>query len=253
MHVIDRKVLQGFDLQVDSFGMTSAAREPSRPHPVVQILEIGMAIQNNDIERYVQLLPVACVWFKLFRATNYANACQVFWLQWMEWDSTDHPLADFLRRHFKACSEEYGESAIHVLMTHIREWDYTGPNMKRRWIESSLAANCFEFFEIPSSHRGSSTKWYSEDECGDLMLSVCNEFIHACHEVSEDSYLPLRRTVGYRDLGDVSEDIRPWTHFLSEVESIGILYCDKTLQIRRKLRKPLQTSALQNMDHDLFF
>ena len=212
-----------------------------------------MAIQNNQIRRYIELLPAACVWFSSFNASNYANACQVFALQWAEWLSVDHPVLEFLDQHFKATSEEYGESAIHMLMTHIREWNYTGPNMKKRWLESSVASDCFDFFQIPVTHRASCTKWYSEDGCGQLMTQVCQEFLHVCNEVAEGDYSPLVRLDGYRNLDQVSDDMRPWNHFVAAREGIGLIVSRRCLKIRLKLRKPLQAQALAQIDPDLFF
>ena len=212
-----------------------------------------MAIQNNNIARYIELLPAAIVWFRMFRAKNYANACQVFSLQWAEWNLTDHPIIEFLTDHFEACSEEYGESAIHTLMTHIREWNYTGPNMKKRWIESSTASDCFDFFGISASHRSSETKWYDEFNGGELMASVGREFIQICGEVVNHSFSPLTPSVGYRDLKDVTDDLSRWVSFVEDVPLIGIRSRQLSLQIRSKLRRPLNFEAHSAIDPDLFF
>jgi hypothetical protein len=186
-------------------------------------------------------------------ATNYANACQVFCQQWLEWVASGNPILSFLEEHFKACSEEYGESAIHILMSHIREWDYSGPNMQRRWRETSVARSCFEFFSIPPSHRESSTKWFADDQSGELMANVGREFIHACEEVAEESYLTLCPTTGFRDLGDVSYDNRVWHRFLARKESAWIKTAQISLIIRRKLSKPLKEDALRQLIPDSLF
>ena len=212
-----------------------------------------MSIQNNDIRRYIELLPVAVTWFRMFGASNYANACEVFSLQWAEWLISQNPIVGFLERSFKACSEEYGESAIHTLMTHIREWNFTGPNMKKRWLESTMASECFDFFHMQSSHRVSSTKWYSESGCGDLMKAVCDAFICVCLEVEANTYYPLRSAIGFRDIHDTEYNLDQWETFLEDLQTIGLRSSQSCLRIRQKLCKALSLEALSNVDPDLFF
>ena len=107
-----------------------------------------MAIQENDIYLFGKLLIPAISWFLVFNCKNFANGFEVFLLQWNSWTLQNHPAAAWLPTNFKACSEEYGESAIHNLMTHIREWDYSGYNLKKDGFRVTERQRCLTYFEF---------------------------------------------------------------------------------------------------------
>jgi hypothetical protein len=109
----------------------------------VQIIDLGMSIQSGNVDRFFELIPLVICWFKLFNCSNYTNSCELSLQYWIRWKNRKHPVVDYLRKYFRATSEERGESAIHNLMTHVRDWNYFGDNLKTRWLESSVARVCF--------------------------------------------------------------------------------------------------------------
>ena len=85
------------------------------------------------------------------------------------------------------------------------------------------------------------------------MESVCREFIVICEEVSNDDFFPLKASLGYRDLLNVSFDDSTWVKFLDDLQLLGIQSYQKSLGIRQKLTKSLSPEALEAIDHEMFF
>jgi hypothetical protein len=212
-----------------------------------------MAIQENDIDLFCKLLIPAISWFLVFSCKNYANACEVFLLQWNSWTLQNHPAAAWLRTNFKACSEEYGESAIHNLMTHIREWDYSGDNLKKRWLESSRATKAFDLLGIPRSHRSSGTKWFSYEKPGDVLPVIVDVLQEVMISVAQGEFRAFVPSVGYITDTERTDDISFWRDFEQRIENRVIQAAVHCLKIRIKIRKDLDPDALDRIPMGLIF
>jgi hypothetical protein len=169
----------------------------------------------------------------LFRRSNYANSCEISLCQWICWIQSSHPVVPFLCRYFRACSEEKGETAIHTLMTHIREWNYSGENLKKRWLESSAVKTCFIALGVRGSHRTDGTKWYKLSENYDIFDKTSEIFSTICLDIKERRYIPLKPgTIFRRDAptADYTPDCELFLNSLKEMKS-------KTSQHFLKLEK----------------
>lgn len=217
------------------------------------MIGLGLALQENDVDRFFDLLLPSVGWFKLFGNFNYANATEVFLLQWMAWKRESHPIVEHLRLHFKATVEEYGESAIHLLMTHIREWDYSGDNMQARWKESATATWCFRYFHVPRSHRETGTKWYSEQSPGPLVQSMVDSFAACAAEIHNDEFETFVLGVGYDDQSPTTDDDSAYVEFLDKVELRDTVASNHCLKIFKKISVPLKEDGMDGLDSNLFF
>ena len=156
-----------------------------------------MSIQNNDPNTFFELLKSAIPCFRIFKKSNYTNSCELSLLQWNCWKKFNHPIIPFLESNFKACSEEYGESAIHTLMTHIRDSNYTGDNLAKQWEESRIAN--YYFSKLPKECKNSrnTTKWYKFNNPGFTCISSYEVFIDLENDIVTGQRLPFK-AVGKR-------------------------------------------------------
>ena len=200
-------------------------------------MELGLAIVENKCERFFELLPAAIGVFELFGHSNYRKGCTLFLLQWNNWKRNDHPAFKWLLDNFKACSEEYGESAILRLMTHIREWDYREDNIARRWAESRTAAFCFQNLGVSPTHRETYVKWYSQLDPTDEMTKLSEEFDNLC--VLSD-FQELEALIGSPG-------------FIQESMKTDDLTSNRIHQLKAKLQRPIDPDAFRALDHELLF
>jgi hypothetical protein len=213
---------------------------------------LGQSIQNNNIDEFFNFVAISISWFKLLRCSNYSNSTSLFLLQWNFWKDENHPILPFLRRNFKATSEEYGESAIHRLMTHIREWNYEGDNLKKRWKETSVAWKCFGIVGITSSHKDSCIKWFSINEPEELMAKSGNFFSNLCVLISKGKHLPFKRDIGYTSKSTKSEDTIFWESFLNKRKSRIKISLAELLKLELKISKSLRQDAFEKLDPEDF-
>ncbi len=164
-----------------------------------------------------------------------------------------HPIIPVLRSHFKACSEEYGETAIHTLMTHVREWNYTGENMTKRWQESSAASWCFDVTQIPRSHRSTGTKWFEMDDPNDMMVLLSEKFIEIVNQAKNNVSVALIGTPGFSRESQESLNLAYWEDFSDSHELSFISASEQVPKLEKKIRKHLQREAMQTVDVELFY
>jgi hypothetical protein len=213
-----------------------------------------MAIQDNQIDRFTELLLPTIGWFIYFRRKNYANGCELFLLSWKSWIVSKNPIVDYLRLNFKACSEEYGESAIHNLMVHIRENNYAENNMKLRWLESSTASWCFKYSKSPRSHKVTGTKWFTETNAGDLIVSVIEKLDEICKQIETGDHFPfVPHAIGYKSDCERCSEPWIWDEFLTNIQSRDLVASIHCTGIQTKLEKHLDSEALNKIDVGLLF
>ena len=164
-----------------------------------------------------------------------------------------HPILPVLRSHFKACSEEYGETAIHTLMTHIREWNYSGENMKKRWQESNAATWCFQQTGIPRSHRTSGTKWHHLDDPSDDMILLSEKFVLLVEDAKHGVLEKLVGNPGFSRDCERSEDLSYWEELPELHEMSFTVASEQVFNLEEKIRKPLDRSMMLGIDMDLFY
>ena len=213
-----------------------------------------MALQSNDVDSYFSLLAAIIPWFNILGNSNYTNSCELFLLQWLHWKKITHPIVSYLRKNFKACNEEYGESAIHLLMTHVRDWNYTGENLNTHWEESGVARFLFENLGLQSLRNPSSTKWYSViDPCTEFRkMSIC--FNTICGDIQDGNHFPfLKSDTGYNGNSQRSENISDYTTMLSRMDNRFILATNHVKGLKPKLMKKFEKEAMKSIDHDKIF
>ena len=214
---------------------------------------MSLAIAENDTERFFELLPAAIGVFELFGHSNYRNACSLFLLQWNSWKRLRHPAYVWLLGHFKACSEEYGESAIHRLMMHIREWDYREDNIARRWAESRTAAFCFQKLGVSSTHRETYVKWHSGLGPSDEILRLSEEFDRLCVLADYQELEALIGTPGFTADSMRTDDLTYWTDLPLNLAASFEVASSRINQLKAKLQRPIDPDAFRALDHDLLF
>ena len=219
----------------------------------MQIIGLSLAIQLNDVDRFFQLLPEAIICFEMFGHHNYRNSCTAFLLQWLEWVSTRHPAMDLLRRHFKACSEEYGEMAISRLMQHIREWNYQGDNVARRWEESRSAAWCFETLGIQRSHRAEGTKWYEVSQPDLVMRNLGDAFNTLCQQAHNNEMEALIGSPGFTRESVRSDDLSFWNDLSLNYALARARAIFHVSTLKSKLQRRLEADALHAINVDSFY
>ena len=217
----------------------------------VQVLSLGMSIRENDIDTFFKLLAVAIGCFELCGNTNYKRTCTLFLLQWTDWISRNHPILPTLRAHFLACSEEYGETAIHLLMTHIREWDYAGDNLTKRWHESSAASWCFEFHGIARSHKTSSTKRYYEASPSKKIVLLASAFDELCTFATQGVLSALKPSPGFSDRSQIEDDLSIWHELPEQYNLCFYIVADRISNLKTTLERPYDLTNIP--DHDIFF
>lgn len=158
-----------------------------------------------------------------------------------------------LRGHFKACTEEYGESAISRLMSHIREWNYSGDNMDKRWRESCAAEWCFRTLGIPRSHKTGGTKWYLMNDPPLMMSQLSQEFNRLCGLADRHELDALIGGPGFTENSVHTEDLSFWIELPVDLPLAYSLASAVVAKIKKKLQKPIDQDALDGIDVDLFF
>ena len=208
---------------------------------------------EDNINLFFQLLPIAIVIFDLKNHHNYRNGCTAMLLQWLQWNREAHPCLHILQHHFRACSEEYGETAIHTLMTHVREWNYDGPNLTARWRESGAAKWAFQELGAPPSHKSSGTKVYYQNGGDELMHRLSLAFMDVVRDANLEELEALIGDPGFSTDSARTDELDQWT----ELPLLYRMNFDHVAtQVRRlegKLRKPLDADAMHQVDLDLFF
>jgi hypothetical protein len=174
-------------------------------------------------------------------------------MQWIRWRAMVHPILPILRGHFKACSEEYGETAIHTLMSHIREWNYSGTNMTKRWQESSAASWSFRQTSIPRSHRESGTKWYYMDTPTDKFILLSEKFVEIAATAQDGSIVALIGNPGYSVDSETTDDLSFWEDFTEQHDFSFSSAAEQVGNLEKKISRALKPEALENIDHDLFY
>jgi hypothetical protein len=212
-----------------------------------------LAIQHNEVDRFFELLPEAIICFQMFGHHNYRNSCTAFLLQWLEWQAAGHPAVALLRRHFKACSEEYGEMAICRLMQHIREWDFQGDNVARRWEESRSAAYCFEALGIKRSHREDGTKWHDVNLPDRLMSKLGDAFSELCLQAHNSEMEALIGNPGFTLQSARSDDLSFWADLSINYALARAKAIFHVSTLKSKLQRRLKDDALHAIDVDTFF
>jgi len=212
-----------------------------------------LAIVENDPERFFELLSAAIGVFELFGHSNYRNACTLFLLQWNSWKRLDHPAYLWLLRNFKACSEENGESAIHRLMTHIREWDYREDNIGRRWAESRTAAFCFQTLQVSSTQRDTLVKCHSGLGPPDLIVQLSQEFDRLCVLADFQELEALIGSPGFTAESMRTEDLTYWTDLPLNLAASFEVASNRVHQLQGKLQRTFDPDAFRALDHELLF
>lgn len=220
---------------------------------MLQTLGLGLAIVENDPERFFELMPAAVGVFELFGHSNYRNACTLFLLQWNLWKQNGHPAYVWLLDNFKACSEEYGESAIHRLMMHIREWDYREDNISRRWAESRTAAHCFQKLEVSATHRDTYVKWYTVLGPPDEIIRLTEEFDRLCVLADYQELEALVGSPGFSAESMRTDDLTFWTDLPLNLATSFEAASNRIQQLKGKLQRPIDPDAFRALDHDLLF
>lgn len=211
-------------------------------------------MQSNNVDAYYLALAAVIPWFHVLGNSNYTNSCELALLQWLHWKHTSHPIVDYLRRNFKAFNEEYGESAIHLLMTHVRDWNYEGENLNTHWEESRVARFLFENLGLQSLRKPSSAKWYSlTDPCDEFRkMSVCLDTI--CADIQDGTHFPFRKSdSGYKASSVRSDSIADYSNLLPRIENRFFLATTHCKGLQEKLTKKFDRDAFQAIDPDSFF
>lgn len=147
-----------------------------------------MAIQMSDVVVFFELLAEALPWFIMFKCHNYANSVTIslaLWLQLREWK---HPLVEWLKVHFKATSEEYGETAIHFMCSHLNESKYEGVILEERWRDTGVAMEIFNALDLERSHKPSSAKIFQSSNPNLVYRAIHSSFTKLLAGVESGSH-----------------------------------------------------------------
>lgn len=147
-----------------------------------------MSIRTSDPDRFFDLLAEAIPWFVFFGCSNYVNSCSLSVATWLLWKEQKHPIVSWLRNHFKATSEEYGETAIHTMCSHLNENNYSGEVMAQRWTDTAIAMEIFEAFDIKPSHKSSVAKRFSKKKPNEVYFAIHQAYVKVLQQGQDPSY-----------------------------------------------------------------
>lgn len=219
------------------------------------LINFGMSIQLNNIFTYYELLPLVTTWFIILGNTNYANSCEISLLQWIYWNKTQHPILPWLTDNFKGTSEEYGEAAIHTLMTHVREWNYSGDNLKKRWLESKIANYCFEYLHIKRARKESGTKYYYINSIDIKMSEAAKLLTDIVIDIdNRDYYYFVKSNKGYKSNSQTISCNR-WIdgkQILENHNNRVNLVLLHAVKIERKIKKPIDKQTFAQFELETY-
>ena len=214
------------------------------------VLGLGQSIQTSDVDTFFTLLKYALPWFKRFGCTNYFKSCTVSLVLWDEWNQMGHPVVGWLKKNFKATSEEYGETHIQVMNSHIKDHSFELSRLTVAWKMTSIALSIFEEMDIHPSHRQSSAKKFDIHSPNDVYVAIYKSFRKLYRFMADDNHLPFvqQSTQGYTSESARSENIRKWI-YLSSANLNGLLQKDirkEILKVHSTLRGPIDAGAWAN-------
>lgn len=210
-----------------------------------------MSIQRSKPKKFFKLLIHIIPWFKACNKTNYSNSCELSLLQWKHWYKDNHPIIHFLQECFKACSEELGETAIHTLMMHVRDNNYSGENLAKHWEESRVANFYFSTLPFKRSPVENTTKFYSflvlDLEC----RTVCQTFGRLCNELTAKQRLPFKKSNnGYSSYSEKNDSQNCWKNLQKTIANRKVVIANHCLSLGSKLNANLEEVTFANLEFD---
>ena len=99
----------------------------------------------------------------------------------------------------EATSEEYGETHIQVMNSHIKDHSFELSRLTVAWKMTSIALSIFEEMDIHPSHRQSSAKKFDIHSPNDVYVAIYKSFRKLYRFMADDNHLLFvqQSTQGY--------------------------------------------------------
>ena len=214
-----------------------------------------MAIQTSKVEIYFELLAESLPWLLFFRCSNYANSVAVSLALWLQLRNWNHPLMAWLKVHFKATSEEYGETAIHFMSSHLNECNYDGKILEERWTDSAVAMEICSELDLSLSHKPSCPKMFQFSNPNYVYRAIHRSYVqlmsdiesnsHRCFVISPQSTKSGFTSNSNRELSDKAWEKRFGRANLKRMRIAALAHCEK---IYAKLTKSINDESYGKVD-----
>lgn len=142
-------------------------------------------------------MPVVAIYFNAMNKSNYSNASLLMTTYYCNWK--DFPFMNVFRDHFKAFSEEKGETSIHLLLKQINDYQIDEKVLEFKYKNVSAFSECSSIFNFDLSFKSTSYANYpvfineEEDQTGNsLFLNlIYKEFVKIIDSLQENEYHPF--------------------------------------------------------------
>ena len=216
-----------------------------------------MCLQEGNAALFFNCFPKLIELFISLGNTNYTNACELMYLQWKYWNSEpDNLVLEYFNNYFEAFNEEKGETSIHIVKTHIRDFNFSLANISKCYKESSAAQVCFEELEIARSHKISKPKtirlerahWCTRTILVENRLCLIEEMI------SDEVYLPFSlKIISFRTSARRAHAIAHFTRLRNRFINRTELAQQHVAHLQEKLLKPLAEAAIASIEYKNLF
>jgi len=213
-----------------------------------------MAIQAGDVESFFELVSEAIPWFLEFGCSNYANSCCLSLAHWLTLREMKSPIVEWLKRHFKSLSEEYGETAIHTMTSLLNENNFRGHVLSDKWRETAIATSIFESFDLNKSHRQVGLKWFSAAEANAVYVSIADAFRTLYSAYLSQRHEPFCTNVsnGYTSRSERALNHSVWHKMFTsrEIDFVKRNALHRGSQLLAKLQAPVRNEHYDSADLD---
>ena len=166
----------------------------------------------------------------------------------------DHPMVQWLRCNFKALSEEYGETAIHTMTSHLNENNFSGPLLDSKWTDSGVVTEIFRKMALNSSHRISKPRLFDSKAASPSYCAIQKAFLRIFEDYANFNRDPFRPTsgTGYNSRSERSASHSTWGTMFSvqKMRKIRQDTLKAVSQVSVKLSKSVDSTAYSECDLD---
>ena len=154
---------------------------------------MGLAIKNGNGHLFFSVLPHVAVFFAAMKKSNYTNATFLMHINYKHWLSCKFSFLKVFDEHFKAFSEERGESSIHLLLKQINDFNIDLDSLDKKYQNVAAFTGCYSVFNFPLSFKASNPKSFSldpEDFSHVYFDGIYITFLEIVDKIRENQYMP---------------------------------------------------------------